>query len=152
MRDHDDGHAEGGTNFEKQIHDGFAGGGIEITCRFVCEKNFRAIDERAGDGGALLFASGKFGGAVVGALVEFYSLKRLRDSRFALGMIYFGEAEGQLDVFGQSHAREQIEGLKDHAYGVAAVAGKFERRKFGKVAAVCMNCAGSRAVEAGHEI
>ena len=150
MRDHDDGHAEGGTNFEKQIHDGFAGGGIEVAGRFVSEKNFRTIDESAGDGGALLLAAGKFRGAVVGALVEFYPLKRLSDSRVAFRVIYFGEAERQLDVFGERHAREEIERLKDHADGIAAVARKFERRKLGEVAATGLNCAGGRTVETSH--
>jgi len=150
--DHDDGHAEGLFDFNQKVHDAFAGGGIEIASGFVGEKNFGAIDEGAGDGGALLFAAGKFGGAVAGALVELYALKSLGNSRVAFAVIYFRETERQLDIFGEGHAREQVEGLKDHADGVAAVAGKFERRKFGEVAAIGVNGAGSGAVEACHEI
>jgi len=126
VRDHDDGHAEAGANFEKEVHDAFAGGGIEIAGGLVGEKNFWAIDERTGDGGALLFAAGKFGGAMAGALFEFYALKRFGDAGGALGAIDFGEAKRKLDVFRERHAREKIEGLKDHADGVAAVAGKIE--------------------------
>ena len=66
MRDHHDGHAHGGLNFAQQRENGFAGGGIEISRGLIGEENLRAIDQSACDGGALLFAAGKFAGAVAG--------------------------------------------------------------------------------------
>ena len=152
MSDHDDGHAEAGLYFEKQVHDGCAGGGIEIAGGLIGEKNFWAIDECASDGGALLFAAGKFGGAMRGAFIELDALESFGDARIAFAAIDFGEAKRQLDVFRKRHTRKQIERLKDHADGVAAVAREFERREFGEITAVGVDCAGGRAVETGHEI
>src|SRR5690348_17395542 len=45
----------------------------------------------------------------------------------------FSEAQRQLDVFLERHAREEIEGLKHHSDCVAAVTREIERRKFVEV-------------------
>src|SRR5258708_2919099 len=58
----------------------------------------------------------------------------------------------EFDVFLEGHAREKVEGLKDHADGVAAVAGEIEGGKRGDVPAVSEDGAGGGAVEAGDEI
>jgi len=152
VRDHDDGHAEGFLDFDEKVHDVFAGGGIEIAGGLIGKKNFRTIDERAGDGGALLFAAGKFGGTVGRALIEFDALQGFGDARVTLSVIYFREAKGKLDVFCEGHAREKIERLKDHADGVAAVACEFEGRQGGKIFSVGVNRARGRPIEASHEI
>ena len=51
------------------------------------------------------------------------AVEGLRYAMAALGAVDFGQAEGELHVFCQSHSGEEIEGLKDHAYGFAAIAG-----------------------------
>ena len=76
----------------------------------------------------------------------------LADARGAVGAIDFGETEGELDVFFESHASEEIKGLEDHADGVAAIAGQSERRKSGDVLPVGGDGAGSGAIEARDEI
>jgi len=124
--DHDDGHAELRLQIAEKGEDGFAGGGIEIAGGLVGEKNFGAIDEGAGDGDALLFAAGEFCGAMAKAMGEADALEGFADTGGAIGAIDFGETEWEFDVFFEGHAREKIEGLEDHADGVAAVAGEFE--------------------------
>src|SRR5947208_3240212 len=136
MGDHDDGHAKVLLNFTKQRKNGFARRAVKIAGRLVGKKDFGAIDESAGDGGALLLATGKFAGAMADAFFEPDALERFADARGAFGAVDLCEAQRQFDVFFEGHARKKIEGLKNHADGLAAVAGHFERRHFRKVLAV----------------
>jgi len=152
VRDHDDGHAKLRLQFAEKIEDRFTGGGIEIASGLVGEENFRAIDESAGDGNALLLATGKFRWAVAEAMCQANALERFMDARGTLGAIDFGEAERKLDVFLEGHAREKVEGLEDHADGVAAVAGERERVQRCDVLAVGEDRTGSGTVEAGDEV
>jgi hypothetical protein len=152
VSDHDDGHAELGLQFAEKREDGFAGGGIEIARGFIGEKNFRAIDEGAGDGHALLFAAGEFGGAMAEAMREADTFKGFADARGTLGAIDFGEAKREFDIFLEGHARKEIEGLEDHADGGAAIAGEIEGRERGDIPAEGEDGAGGGAVESGDEI
>jgi len=152
VSDHDDGHAELGSEFAEKGEDGFAGGGVEITGGFVGEKNLRTIDEGSGDGDALLFAAGEFGGAMAEAVREANPLKGFADAGGAFGAIDFGEAEREFDVFFEGHTREEIEGLEDHADGVAAVAGEFDGRERGNILAEGEDGAGGGTVESGDEV
>lgn len=152
MRDHDDGHAEVALNFEEQGENDFAGGGIEVTRRLVGEKNFGAVDQRTRDGGTLLFAAGKLGRPMADAFIETNVFERFANACGALGAIDFGEAQRKLDIFFEGHARKKVKGLKDHADGIAAVAGEVRGRKVREVLAVGADGAGSGAIEAGHEV
>ncbi len=152
MRDHDDGHAELGLQFAEEREDGFASGGIEIAGGFIGEKNFRAIDERAGDGDALLFAARKFGGAMAEAMGEADTFEGFADAGGTLGAIDLGEAKREFDIFLEGHARKEIEGLEDHADGGAAIAGKIEGGERGDVLTEGQDGAGGGAVEPGDEI
>src|SRR5690348_13126568 len=64
----------------------------------------------------------------------------------------FSEAQRQLDVFLERHAREEIEGLKHHSDCVAAVTREIERRKFVEVAAARANRTGAGTIQASHEV
>ena len=139
-------------NFAQQREDGFAGGRIEISGGLIGEKNFRAIHQRARDGGALLFAAGEFARAVADAFAEAHTFERFAHAGGAFGAIHFGQPQRQLDIFFQRHARQQIEGLKNHADGVAAVARQFERRKFGQIAAAREDGARGGPVQPSHQI
>ncbi len=152
MGDHDDGHAELRSEFAEEREDGFAGGGIEIAGGLVGEKNFRAIDEGAGDGDALLFATGEFRGAVAEAVREANALEGFADAGGTLGAVDLGQAKWQLDIFFERHAREKVERLEDHSNGVAAVAGEIEGIERGDIPAVGKDGAGSGAIQAGDEI
>ena len=152
MRDHDDGHAEAGLNFAEERQDLLAVDAVEIAGGLVGKKDCGAVDEGAGDGAALLFAAGEFGGTVAAACREADVFERGLDAGGALGAIDFGESQRELDVFREGHAGEEIERLEDHADGVAAVAGEFCRIDGGEVAAADVDGAGGGAVESGQEI
>jgi len=139
-------------NFAKEQEDLLAIDAVEVAGGLVCEKDRGAIDERAGNGAALLFAAGKFGRAVAAARGETDMLECGLDARGALGAVDFGEAERKLDVFREGHAREEIEGLEDHADGIAAVAGEFDGIDGGEVASADVDSAGGGAVEPSQEI
>lgn len=152
MRDHDDGHPGIFLDFAKQREDGFTGGTVEIAGGLVGKKNSGAIDQRAGDGRALLLPAGKLARAMADALFEFDALKRFAHPRRALGAVDFGEAQRELDVFFERHAREEIEGLKNHAHGLPPVAGKFLGGHFREILAVRDDRAGAGTIEPGDEI
>ena len=59
VRDHEDGVA-GLVEFAKNIDDDLFVGFVEIAGGFVGQDKLRLIDERTGDGDALLFTAGKF--------------------------------------------------------------------------------------------
>lgn len=86
------------------------------------------------------------------AMREADAFEGFADAGWPLGAVHFSEAEGEFEVFLEGHAGEQVEGLKNHANGVAAVAGEGERRERGDVPAEGMDGAGCGAVEAGDEI
>lgn len=130
----------------------FTGGGIEIAGGFVGEKDSRAIDESTGEGSALLFTTGEFAGAMLGASREADPRERFGDALSSLGAIDFGEAEREFYIFLESHARKEIERLEDHADGVAAVACEGGGVEFGEILAGDMDGAGGGAVESGEEI
>src|SRR5712671_2207383 len=122
MGDHDNGHAEGVLNFAEEEKDLLAGGAVKIAGGLVGEEDGGLIYEGAGEGAALLLAAGELAGSVVVAGAEAHAVEGLRYAMPALGAVDFGEAEGEFHVFCEGHAGEEIEGLEDHAYGVAAVA------------------------------
>src|SRR5688572_14888771 len=75
VRDEHDGAALSAKIPEK-IQDRFAGVGIEIAGGFVGEDEFGIVDERAGDGDALLLAAGELAGAMFAAVFEADELER----------------------------------------------------------------------------
>ncbi len=152
VRDHDDGHPEARLNFAKQQKNLLAVDAVEIAGGLVGEKNCGAIDERAGDGAALLFAAREFRWTVAAARGETDVFEGGLNAGGSLGAIDFGEAERQLDVFREGHAGEEIERLEDHADGVPAVAGEFDGIDRGEIASADVNSTGSGAIESGQEI
>ena len=62
----------------------FAGVRVEVAGRFVGENDFGIIDQRAGDGDALLLAAGKLHGPVLAAVFQFHQLERLHGALAAL--------------------------------------------------------------------
>src|ERR1700680_4667590 len=83
---------------------------------------------------------------------EAHAFEGLRDAAAALGAIYFGQSQRELDVFFQGHAREQVEGLKDHAYRFAAITRQTWRIERRQILASHVNRTGGGPVQAGHEI
>jgi hypothetical protein len=91
----------------------------------VGEQNSGTIDQRAGQGSALLLASGQLAWAMLTSGAKAHALESFRYASTALGAIDFGQAQGELNVFLESHARQKIKRLKDHAHGVAPIARQF---------------------------
>src|SRR5260370_10605076 len=152
MRDHDDGHAGIFLDFAKRREDGFASGAVEIACGFIGEENFGTIDERAGDGGARLLPAGKLARAMTAALAEADTREGFANARGAVTAVDLGKAERELHIFLEGHARKEIEGLKNHADSLAAVAREFERGHFGEILAGSYDRAGGGAIGAGDEL
>ena len=152
MRDHNDGHAGISLDFAKQREDGLAGGSVKIAGGLIGKENSGAIDQRAGDGRALLLAAGKLARAMADALFESDALEGLADARGSFGAVDFREAQRKFDVFFERHPREKIEGLKNHAHGLPSVARELERGHLREILAVREDRAGAGAVEPGDEI
>ena len=69
-------------------------GAVEIARRFVGQQDARTIYQRARDGHALLFASGKFTGPVRQARGQSHALESFVDALRALGARHLGDAQG----------------------------------------------------------
>ena len=134
VRDHHNRHTHGGLNFAQQRKDRFARRGVEISSRFVGKENFGTVYEGACDGSALLFAAGEFTRPVASAFGKAHAFECFLDARGSFTAFDFGQAQREFNIFFERHARQQVERLENHAHGVPAIAGKVERRKFGKVA------------------
>jgi len=95
--DHDDGHAELRLEFAEKVRmaSPVAESRLPVARR---REGFGAIDESAGDGDALLFAAGKFRGAMPRRWVR---RTRSRASRTRRGArrVDFSEAKREFDVF-----------------------------------------------------
>jgi hypothetical protein len=151
VSDHDDGHAEGFLDFLKEEKDSFAVGTVEIAGGLVGKKDGGAIDECASESAALLFAAGEFAGAMLAASGETNAVESFGDAGFALRAIDLGEAKREFDIFFESHAGEKIEGLEDHADGLAAVTGEGFGGNFSEVEIVDDDGAERGAVESSEE-
>ena len=93
--------------------------GIQISGRLVRQNNSRIVDQRAGDGDALLLTAGKFVRFVVDAIAEADARREvLRD--FSKSSAALRIELRQRDIFKRRRARQQIELLKDETDGSAA--------------------------------
>ena len=119
---------EGGVRFvgqlAQQAKNVFAAGGIEIAGRFVGENERGPMDEGAGDRDALLLAAGELARQGGGAGSEADAFEQGGDTGFAFGGRDADELERQLDVFGGSESRQQVEELEDGSDLFAAKAGE----------------------------
>ena len=77
MRDEDNRHALFTIERDKHIHQLVRGSGIEIAGRLVGEQKAWCVDERAGDGNALLLAARKLARRVALPIAEADELQRL---------------------------------------------------------------------------
>ena len=152
VRNHYDGHAKLCLELSKQREDRFARGGIEIARGLVGQKNLWAIDKSASNGHALLLAAGKFRRPMAKAMREMHVFESFTNPASAFGTIDFGKAKRKFDVFLESHTRKQVEGLENHANGVATVASEVQRSKLREVFAVGEDGTRCGPVQASHEI
>ena len=109
----------------EQVGEAFGAGAVERAGGLVGEEELRAVDERAGDGGALAFAAGELAGAVVEPVAEADCSEELRGAgteRGAVGVL--ADDGGDEDVLQHGALREQVVELEDEADGGVAEFGE----------------------------
>ena len=117
VRDHDDGLAKLVDRTLQEAEHFGAGNGVEVAGRLVSEHQLRLGNQRAGDGHALLLATGQFIRSVVQALLQSQGI----DEQVEPGVVGLvsGESQWHEDVlFGGEHG-QQVEALEDEADLVA---------------------------------
>ena len=124
MGDHDDGVALG-VNALELFHDDEGGVGVEVAGGFVSEDDFWVGDDGAGDGGALLLATGELEGEVIFFFFEVEALKDFFGLDEAAGFVVAGVNKGKSDVFDDGEVGDEVEVLEDEADFFGAEAGLF---------------------------
>ena len=122
VRDQGDGaalFAEGPEEFEDRL----AGVGVEVARRFVGEDDARAVDQRPGDGDALLLAAGELHGPMALAVLQIDHLERFHGAFAPFAARDAGVDHGQLDVLQDVELRQQVEELEDEPDLAVADAG-----------------------------
>lgn len=121
---------------------------IDIGRRFVCQQEFWAICQRAGDSDTLLFADRKLRRTMMQPVTEADPLEQL------LGPIWLratrGEGHSKQHILQSREARQQIKSLKDvtNLVGSKTVAASFG--KAGNVVPIDMDRAGIGPSDAGN--
>ena len=86
------------------------------------------------------------------ALHKSHSLERFALALAAFVAIHLGQAQRQFHVFFQRHFRKEIERLKDHPNGAAAVLRELNGTKLRQISAVGDDRARGGPVQARHQI
>ena len=142
---------------DQRLHDLVRGSRIEIAGRLVGEKQARRVDQRAGDGDALLLAAGELARRVALAIAEAEkcSAARARSMRSARRCRPGGGVvERQADILERAGARQQVEALEHEAEALAADAGEVRLAQRRDIDALEEVMAAGRPVEAaenGHQ-
>ncbi len=147
--DDDEGFAGFIDDAEEHVHDGGTGGGVEIAGGFVGVEDAGVVDEGAGDGDALLFAAGEFGGEVVEAFGEADAVEEFASAGFGVAFADPGREE---DVFeGREFGEEEIM-LEDKAHAAVAQGGAVPGVRVVKGLAVHEHVAGGGTFEAAEDV
>ena len=109
------------SDFLQKIHDLYAGFRIQRAGGFVCQKNFRVVDQGTGDGHPLHLAAGHLIGLFVDLIGESHLLKGGNGSAAALISGNTGKGQRQLHVGKDALVGDQVVALENKADGVVAV-------------------------------
>src|SRR5262249_12583541 len=110
------------------------------------------IDERTGDGHALLLSARKLGGQMMLALAESHGRQRRAGLLVLLGERYVAVEKRQLDVFNGAGARNEVEVLEDEPQLLIANGGALIGGQIRDVGAAEVIGAARRAVEAADDV
>lgn len=137
---------------EEQAVEFRAGVSIKVAGGFVGKDDLRGVDEGAGDGDPLLFASGEFGGFVAGAGLESQEVKQ--GAGFALGFFAAVAFEPGRDayIFEGGEFRQKMVELENEADVPVAESGEAVGRVEGDVFAVVPDFAAIGSVERAEEM
>ena len=105
--------------FQNFLADDHGGKRVQLARRFVVKDQLRFDDQRAGDGGALLHAAGKFGGHLVHGVLEADGFQFFRDDAVDF-LRRFQPVFGQIkpDIFADGQRIEQRAGLENQRHAV----------------------------------
>ena len=148
MSDHQNGVA-GGMQLVKKVEDDVFVGFIEISRWLIGKNQFWLIDQRAGDGHALLFAAGQLRGKMGEAIAHADAMQRL------FGLSFIGAAVEilrQHHVFKRREIRHEMELLKDETNFFGAVADQLIFGEFGKIDIIDDHPAGGERVQPAKNI
>ena len=106
------------VQIEHDLDDGLARFRIEISSRLVGKKDFRAVDESAGERDPLLLAAGKLSGIMRCALGESDAAQQF-ETKLA-GRAIAAQLHRHGDIFQRGQGRDQLEILKDKSDGLIA--------------------------------
>ena len=150
MSDHDEGGALFAVEFDEEVEDDAAVGGVEVAGRFVGEEDGGLDHEGASEGDALLFAAGELDGVVGGAVEEADLAEKLLCTGAAVAG-FAGEFMREEDVFFGGEGGDELVALKDEADFGAADAGHVVLFQVGDIGAVEEDAASGWSVETGEE-
>ena len=125
---------------------------VEIAGRFVGEQKRRAVNQRAGHGGALHFASAHLVREGRGARGEADQSEHFGGASAGLLRPGAAEEKREFDVFHRRHRGEQVEKLENDAEAFAAVGGEFRFAGCVERETVHGDLACGRLVEAAEEV
>jgi hypothetical protein len=151
MSDEDDGFAAL-VQPVNEVQDFSAGFRIEVSGRFVGEDHEGIVHERAGDGDALLLATGQLVGAVVEAIAQADEGGQFEAAVVALLEVAALVEEGDLDIFEDAELGDEVIGLKDEPDALAADFRQLIIAHAGDILIPQKVLAGGGAVEATEEI
>src|SRR5262249_37428998 len=125
----------------------------EVAGRLVAQQDGGLVDERPGDGDALLLPAGELAGPVVEAVGQPDTLEQGGGAALAFGAGAVGGVEqGRLDVFQGGGGGEQVEVLEEEADAPVAQPGKLVGAEAGNLLAGEVVAAGGGAVEAAEAV
>ena len=147
---HDERLAEGVDRLAQEVEDLLARRRVEVAGRLVGEDDHRLQDERAGDGHALLLASGELRRPVLAPVGRF----DLLDDRVVPVLVHLGaaELEREEDVLLRREHREQVEELEDEADVAPAELRQLRIAELGDVRPVDGDLALGGLVQAGEDV
>src|SRR5271157_206020 len=153
VRDHDDGLA-GIVELAQHFHDFITGGRVQVTGGFVGQDDVGVVDQRAGDGHALLLTPGELGRPVVDSIAQADQGGELDRSLVRLVADFTASLVRQrkLDILEHGVLRDQVVRLEDEAEVAAADLGKLVIIEPRDVAPTQEVLAAGRAVEAAQEV
>src|SRR5665213_692588 len=138
----------------EQPHDLNAGARIEVASRLIREQQVRAVHERAGDGDALLLATGELARSVVEPRPQAHLLERLAGATMAIAQGYrrLTVEERQFDILHGRGTCQQIEALEYEADLAIAQLGELLAVEACDIHIIQQVAAGRRPIQASQNV
>ncbi len=149
VRDDHEGDAVLGGEFHEDGHDFRAVAGVEIAGGLVGKEDFGFVDNGPGDGHALLFAAGKLGREVIGAIGETDPAKSLQ---CGFRGVVSGDGTGDGDVFESGEFGKEMIVLENVADLTVAELGLLAAAHGVEVDAVDVDAALFRPLQTGESV